>query len=299
MGDYSIVIPGQELASKPGDEAARQKTLRERRRALIFPREHGAWGFLLVPMITGGGLAFRTSTNFFPFVLLLTAALILFWLRTPLESLLGTSALRAQTEEERQHVLFVVGYLTAIAVVASSMLLWSGRNPLLWFMGAVALAAFTAQTVLKKRGRRARMLSEIVGTIGLTSLAPAAYYVMSGRFNAIACMLWFANVIFAGNQIHYVQLRIHTARVRGFRAKLTRGWAFAVGQFSMLAVLALGCARGFMPWIALIAFLPLLLRGWIYFFQEPAPLAVRRLGWSELSHAIVFCVLFIAAFLVR
>jgi hypothetical protein len=297
MAEYRIAVPGQELASKPA--AAIQRALHERRRALIVPREHGAWGLLLVPLITGAGLAVRISTNFFPLVLLLTAALILFWLRTPVESLLGTSALRAQSEEERRYVRFVVGYLLVIAVVASSMLLWAGRNPLLWLMGAVALAAFTAQVVLKKRGRGARMLSEIVGTIGLTSLAPAAYYVTSGRFNAIAWMLWFSNVIFAGNQIHYVQLRIHTARVGGFRAKLTRGWAFVVGQFSMLAVLVLGCARGFMPWIALIAFVPLLLRGWIYFFQKPAPLVVRRLGWSELSHAVAFCVLFIGAFLVH
>ncbi len=29
----------------------------DRRRALILPREHGAWGLLLVPMVTGAGIA--------------------------------------------------------------------------------------------------------------------------------------------------------------------------------------------------------------------------------------------------
>ena len=50
------------------------------------------------------------------------------------------------------------------------------------------------------------MLSEIVGTIGLTASGSAAYYVMTGKFGSTAWMLWIANLGFAGNQIHYVQL---------------------------------------------------------------------------------------------
>lgn len=79
----------------------------------------------------------------------------------------------------------------------------------------------------------------MVGTIGLTASAPAAYYVITGNFNATAWMLWLANILFAGDQIHYVQLRIHTAKVEGFRAKLARGWAFAVGQALMTAIITL------------------------------------------------------------
>ena len=89
-------------------EAALEKARRERRHALIYPREHGAWGLLLVPMVTGAGIAFRESRNVFPFLLLLTAALAIFWLRTPLESLLRTSAIRVQTQEERRTVTLVI-----------------------------------------------------------------------------------------------------------------------------------------------------------------------------------------------
>jgi hypothetical protein len=153
-----------------------------------------------------------------------------------------------------------------------------------------------AQALLKKLGRRARMLSEIVGTIGLTSSAPAAYYVITGKFGATGWMLWLANVIFAGNQIHYVQLRIHSAKIAGLRAKFAHGWAFAAGQIIMTVALTLACLSGLMPAAASVAFAPLMFRGWFYFVQKPAPLLVRRLGWSELSQAVVFCVLFIATF---
>ena len=278
------------------DAAAIRKARRERRYALVLPREHGAWGLLLVPFVTGAGVAFQQSSHLGPALQLLAAALAVFWLRTPVESLLGTSVLRAQTSEERYAVGLVIAGLAAVTALALGALLWAGRNPNLWPIGVAAAAAFAVQALLKKLGRRARMLSEIVGTAGLSLAAPAAYYVISGKLDATAWMLWLANLVFAGNLIHYVQVRIHTARIEGWRAKLARGWAFAVGQIVMTGVLTLACLRGFMPWLVLIAFVPILFRGWFYFFQKPAPLVVRRLGWSELGQAVVFCVMFIGAF---
>ncbi len=272
------------------------KARHERRRALIIPREHGAWGLLLVPMITGAGIGFHECSRIFPLLLLSAAGLALFWLRTPVESLLGTSAMRAETAEECRTVKTLIFVLGVVAAAALAALLWAGRNSELWPLGAAVATAFIAQTLLKKLGRRARMLSEIVGTIGLTAAAPAAYYVITGNFNQTAWMLWLANILFAGDQIHYVQLRIHTAKIEGFRAKLAHGWRFAMGQALMTAILTLACMSRFMPPFASLAFAPLLFRGWFYFIQEPGPLIIRRLGWNEMKHATAFCVLFIATF---
>jgi hypothetical protein len=289
----------------------------DRRRALILPREHGAWGLLLVPMVTGAGIAVHETTHIVPFLLLLTSALALFWLRTPVESLLGTSVMRAQTDEERDLVKLVIAGLGAAAALSLAALLWAGRNPALWLIGGAAAAAFLGQAFLKSMSKQSprlsrnsqaapppskesiqnlRMLSEMVGTIGLTLSAPAAYYVMTGKLGLTAGMLWFANLLFAGDQIHYVQFRIHTARVEGLRAKLAHGRGFAIGQALMTAALTIACLSRLMPAIASVAFAPLLFRGWFYFVQDPKPLVVRRLGWNELTHAIAFCVLFIGAF---
>lgn len=285
-----------ELGSVQAD-AASDKARRERRHALILPREHGAWGLLLVPMVTAAGVALHQASHIFPLILLLTAALALFWLRTPLESLLGTSAMRAQTLEESHTVRSAIVVLAVIAGVALAALLWAGHNSDLWPLGAAVAGAFIAQAILKKLGRRFRMLSEMVGTIGLTASAPAAYYVITGEFDDRAWMLWLANILFAGDQIHYVQLRIHTAKIEGFRAKLAHGWAFALGQALMTAIITVACLARLMPPIASLAFAPLLFRGWFYFVQEPAPLVVRHLGWGELKHATAFCVLLIATFI--
>lgn len=319
------VAPGLRREQSEVRVAAIEKARRERRRALITPREHGAWGLLLVPMITGAGVAFHETFRPAPFALLLIAALALFWLRTPVESLLGTSAIRAQTKSERREVASVIAVLGTVAVAALVALLWAGRNPALWLIGAVAGLAFLGQALLKLMLRwtsrpfgdiphqasaasrernlnsrqhfphRLRMISEIVGTVGLTSAAPAAYYVVTGKLGPTAWLLWLANLLFAGNQIHYVQLRIHSAKTEGLRAKLAQGWSFAVGQAVMTIALTVAGVSGLMPQFLSVAFVPVLFRGWFYFIQKPAPLRVRRLGWSELAHAVTFCILFIIA----
>lgn len=284
------------IPRNPAAISAEDKARRERRRALIVPREHGAWGLLLVPLITGAGVGLREGRHIFPLALLSIAALALFWLRAPAETLLGTSAIRAQTADEARTVKMAIAGLGAIAILGLWALLWAGQNAGLWPLGAVAAVAFTMQALLKGFGRRARMWSEIVGSVGLTAAAPAAYYVVTGHFNQTAWMLWIANLLFAGDQIHYVQLRIHTAKVAGLRAKLAQGWAFALGQALMTAILTLACMSRLMPVLVSLAFAPLLFRGWFYFVQEPGPLMVRRLGWNEVKHATAFCVLFIGIY---
>jgi YwiC-like protein len=299
LGGKTRIHLGEIRVSFREPEQPAESVHQTRSRALIVPREHGAWGLLLVPMITGAGLALlnsKDSRNIVPFLLLLASALTLFWLRTPFESLLGTSAMRAQTKDERRTVIFAIAILTSIATVGLGTLLWAGRNANLWWIGAAAGAAFAGQALLKKLGRSTRMLSQIVGTIGLTASAPAAYYVITGKFDATAWTLWIVNLVFAGNQIHYVQLRLHTARIEGLRARLSHGWAFAAGQLLLTAALTVACGGGVLPQFASLAFAPLLFRGWFYFIQKPAPLAVRKLGWSELAQAAAFCVLLVATF---
>jgi YwiC-like protein len=294
MAANEWLVKAPEMRDLP---AASAKAHGERRRALIVPREHGAWGLLLVPLVTGAGVGLREGDRILPLLLLLTAALALFWLRTPIESLLGTSAMRAQTKDERQTVATVIVGLGMIAFLAVGSLLWAERNRGLWLIGCLAGLAFVGQALIRRLGRPARMMSEIIGTVGLSLSAPAAYYVSVGKLDATAWMLWLLNLMFAGNQIHYVQLRIRTARLEGTRARLARGWSFALGQIVMLAALAFAWRWGLIPWVVLIAFLPLFFRGWLYFFHKlPAPLLVRRLGWSELGQAVVFCLLLIASF---
>lgn len=267
-----------------------------RRKALVIPREHGAWGMLLVPLASGAAVGFLRGSNLIPFLLLLVTSLALFWLRTPAESLMGTSAMRAQSVPERWLATKYLLALATVAAAALTALFWGGRNLGLLAIGAVSLLAFGLQVLARSISRRYRMAAQMVGAAGLSASAAAAYYVVTGRFDQTAAALWLANWIFAGDQIHYVQLVMHFTKVKGFAERLYRGLGFFFGQVVMFSAVFGACSVGVLPKFVLIAFLPVFLRGLIFFFRKPAPPALVRLGISELIHAISFGLLLFVSF---
>lgn len=239
--------------------------------SLIAPREHGAWGLLFVPLATGGAVGLFAGGNGLPLAALTIAALALFWLRTPVESWLGTGLLFAQNPQERRSVGITIFILATIEASSLAVLFRGGRNRDLLFLGLIGISAFIAQALLRKLSRRTRMLSQIVGTLGLTVTAPSAYYVVTGQLDRDAWALWMANFLFAGNQVHFVQLRIHSARVCGWRRKFECGRSFLAGQMLMAATLVFAWRFHLLPGLAALAFLPLLVRGMTWFFEDQKP----------------------------
>jgi hypothetical protein len=268
----------------------------ERLRWFVLPREHGAWGILLVPLVTGAWIGFSEGARVLPLLFFLTASLSLFCLRTPAEVWLGTSPLRAQSPAERWVVVYSIFAYATLVALAVGWLLWRERAYGLLLVGGAAAMFFITQAGLKRLGRGARMAAQLVGAIGLTSTAAGAYYVVTGRLDRTALILWAANWLFAANQIHFVRVRIHGARATTRSEKLARGGWFLLAE-AMTALLLMGTWRlGFLPGLAGLAFAPVLIRGVRWFFQANAPLAIHRLGFTELAHAVAFGVLFIVGY---
>lgn len=268
----------------------------ERMRMLVVPREHGAWGMLATPLVGAAAVGLLRGGSAMPALVLASLALTLFWMRTPLESWLGNGPMRAVTDAERQLVARAVAGIGALAIALFTLLsLTSGMRELAG-LGVIVFAAFGVQAILKAQGRRWRMPAQMIGALGLTATAPAAYFVVTGRMDRTALALWLANWMFAGDQIHFVQLRIHGARLAGWSAKRSHGAAFLVGQAVLLGLVVWACAVGFMPWLMVAAFVPVVIRGTMWFFEKPEPLAVRRLGWTEMAHSLAFTILLVMAF---
>jgi hypothetical protein len=255
---------------------------------MVVPREHGAWGMLLVPLATGAVVAERGAINNAALILFIAAAMSLFWLRTPIESWLGTSPIKAQTKRERAFVLQMIAGIGALAAATVGALLWNGQHRALFVIGAIAAVAFAVQAIVKKLGRKGRMPAQIIGAIGLTSTAAGAYYVATGQFNWTAIALWLANWLFAGNQIHFVQVRIHSGHAATFQEKLHKALPFFFGQFALIGAVLAACRFHWFPAAAAIAFLPVLFRGTYWFVRGPQPLDVHKLGFAELGQAIAF-----------
>lgn len=114
------------------------------------------------------------------------------------------------------------------------------------------------------------MLSQIVGTLGLTVTAPAASYVATGTLDRAAWALWMANLLFVGDQIHFVQLRLRSTRASGWTQKFASGRNFFAGQMLLATALIFAWRFALVPALAALAFLPLLIRGTLV-LRAPAP----------------------------
>jgi hypothetical protein len=51
-----------------------------------------------------------------------------------------------------------------------------------------------------------------------------------------------------------------------------------------------------LPGLVALAFLPLLTRGAAWIFEGQKPLVIRRLGWTELAHAVIFGTFLVTGF---
>jgi hypothetical protein len=74
------------------------------------------------------------------------------------------------------------------------------------------------------------------------------------------------------------------------------GWSFLAGHILLGGLLALASHFKWIPELALLAFAPILFRGFAWFAKRPQPIVVRRLGWTEMVHALVFGLLLTAGF---
>jgi YwiC-like protein len=264
---------------------------------MLIPREHGAWGMLLVPLATGAIVAAGPNTRYGSLVVFIFAAMSLFWLRTPVEAWLGTTSIKVQSLHERRSVLRIVLLLAAAGTLAIGWLFSAGFARGLMLIGAIAAMTFLLQAIVKGSGRRGRMPAQVIGAIGLTSTAAAAYYVTTGRLDSIAIALWVTNWLFAGNQVHFVQIRIRGSRAETAAQKARQAYGFVAGQVLLLLVILVGSRIAFFPRFTVIAFLPALLRGSLWFVRGRQALDVHKLGFSELRQALLFGVLLCAIFL--
>jgi hypothetical protein len=251
---------------------------------------------LLVPLVTGAAAGNPPGERIVWILLFAAASLGLFCLRTPVEAALGLSALRPQNDGERRLIHSFIFLYASAALVALAVLIFVVHAYGLLLLGVAAAMAFLLQAILKQLGRNTRMNSQLTGSIALSSTAAAAYYLATGHFGRVAMIVWALNWVFSADQIHFVQLRIHSARAKTASEKLRAGRSFLVHQIFSLLLLGFMWKAGLVSGLILIAFSPLFARSAAWFLESPRALKVTRLGITELGYAVVFGLFFIVGF---
>ena len=256
-----------------------------------MPAEHGAWGILLVPLVS---TALVAGGPRLPFLLLTGCAVGLLVLRGSWEP-----AARKRNLFSRELVL-----LAGVTAAAAVILLFLYHRRQLLIIGGAGAILWTLQHQLAKRPpecstEKRSLAAELLGALLLTLSAPAAWIAQRGALSAEGVQIWLLNFLFFAGGVLYVKYRVRGVLAhRSFRSLRERAefaWpVFAYHLLLALFLLAWIAANSLSAWV-LAAFAPALLRAGGLLFQLGTKFPIKRLGWSEVGQALLFAVLLLMA----
>lgn len=220
----------------------------------VAPREHGAWGILLIPLATAVGVAGRAPWPVWLFFLAAVSAHVA----------------RANWVRQRRGwawaMLAVAGACGAVLVAV-----WQR-----WWLVPVGLGL----TPLWWQKTRHDLRWQLAAGLGLTTTAPVGWYVIHGRWEVMAGWLWVLNAaFFVGGMLHVRMHRTAAVARRVCRREQATGNVVYHAALAVGAVVAWPAAAGWLLAAARAA--------WGAWRLRPQ-VNIRRLGWIEVGHSLGF-----------
>src|SRR4051812_14355288 len=250
----------------------------------MLPKEHGAYGQLLFPIVTALAVGRPGAVAW----LLAAAAICAFFAHEPLLVLLGQRGARSAREQRRQASVWFGGCASAAALSGVSAIALASPDLRVALAVPAALAAILLLLILAHREHTT--IGEVLSAIALSSIAvPIAR--ASGALPAVAltCALVFASAFVAGT----LCVRAVIAATRQPPSTWTRGVARLVAAGSLVLLQALaagGTGSRTPPWAAA----PVCLGGLILVLAVPSARHLRTIGWGLVAATTVTAVILIA-----
>lgn len=261
----------------------------------MIPKEHGAWGMLLTTFFIG---AFSASA-FSPAVLIFGgASLSYFLLRAPILALKDARWQKSYKAGTRKAFLWFIVYSAMMAVFGIPLFLVYKKWPLLIFF-ALSLPLLGIHTAFSSGDFRS-VKNELVSFAALSMTAPLAYYVATDELALRTFSLYVVCFLYYSATIFYVKMNV-TARVRKndlatLRGKLSvASTALTYQCGALFVILVLGIA-GIAPPSAYVAFLPSLWKTAARALNLQEQVPIRKIGWTEVLHGVIFAVITIASY---
>ncbi len=254
-----------------------------RLKAVALPPEHGAWGFLLEPIVAGLGVASSWAG-----LLLGLGVLGGFLLRHPLKIITqdrGRGKHYARTALA-ERVALVYAVLAAVGLLGG--LLLAGPEVLLPVPLAAPLAILLLISYARNRGRD--LWPQIAGVGALAGTATAVA-LAGGAATGTALALWAIMLGRSIPSILYVRARLRLEKGKPFAlAPVAAANGLAVGGVGALAV------AGLAPALAVIALAILLVRALHGLSSRRRQVRVQTLGFLELGYGALTVLLTVAGY---
>jgi hypothetical protein len=247
-------------------------------RAIAIPHEHGAWGFLIEPLVLGLVLA-PTAAG----LCLAVAAVAAFLVRHPLRLALMDRRKGVRYPRSALAEGFAVGY-AAFALAFALLAVWLARAPF-WSPIVLAVPAALAALWFDARGRSREALPEAAGAVALGG-SVSAIALAGGVAAGPAFGAWALLATRGVTAVLYVRARLRLDR------GLPSGKAAALSSHVAGAAVAGGLARaGWGPWLGVVALVLMLLRAGRGLAPGRPLLRPQALGLREMIWGLVTLVL--------
>ena len=251
----------------------------------FIPREHGAWGIVLIPFLTAVIIAGSYQA---PVWVALAAVFLAFIARYPVELLMVPSAYRRAGSPERSQARKFAWAYGLPATLLGGLLVVYWQLYLLLPLGGVALALFLVHVRGGKSGEERSLVMELVGTVGLTLSGLVGWIAATGGLDRAGLLIWALNGLFFCSGVLYVKARIRS-RLAVHRPELASGASLMVGWH--LALVVFVAAMVVMKWLSPLIVLPFVVaaaRAAWGAQQGGRPFVLTRLGWSEVALSVFF-----------
>ena len=251
---------------------------RVRLKTIAIPPEHGAWGFLLEPLLLGLIVAPSLAG------LCLTIAVIgAFLARHPLKIALVDWRHRKRYTRTRMAERVVLAYSLPAALGLSGAVALAGVGFLLPSVLAVPLAVLLFAGYTRNRGRD--LLPELAGASAL-ALAASSLTLAGGETMTTALVLWGILTARDIPSILYVRARLRLERNKPLDPAPTV-IAHTVGVLVVLALVWVDLA----PVLALVAITMLLLRALYGLSPYRHPARPQIIGFQEIGYGLLTVIL--------
>ena len=253
----------------------------------MWPKEHGAYGQLAFPLVTGFAVAGVNGAA----LLIAVAAVAGFLSHEPLLIVLGHRGSRPQRVQHRKAILWLIatGLLAAMTGIAAVL---QTRSSARWIFALPLIPAIVYGIALKNHAEKTTV-GEVVAAFAFSLIAVPLCVAAGASIGAgLAVGLSFAALSAAST----LGVRVVILRVRAGgdpHAVTTTRWLLAGVVISMMTALLLLASWARLPWITLAAIVPGLLVSLVLGFRPPSPVRLRSVGWTLLSTSAIAMVLLV------
>ncbi len=252
-----------------------------------IPREHGAWGILIGAFLS---VPAYTKTLSLPQCLFLLAILLLFVSREPL-----LQVVRGRFRKDLFYwfLFFAVSGMGLLAFTA-----FLAKFPaLVGYTGLMSLF-FVIEMYLVRRGKAMSFVSHLMGTIGLTTIAPLTLLIHLQSPTTAVFFIWFLNILFFVSGILFVryEIALKSKSARGYREVQRYRVAMVLYHLLLLLFFAVLIYADNLLTSTIFLFLPITIQGLWAVTSRQAITNLKVVGWLQVGQTLFF--VFLIAWLI-